>query len=139
MDSPISLKAHAQTWSNYKHSNTIKFLIGIAPQGAVTSKGWGGRVSNVHLTENCGLLDNLPHGDLILADRVFAIQDSTKLYCAEVKLPPLTREKNSYISLVHNITQGLALRCIAQSYCEHAAVPYTRYSTQCNARPYVIL
>ena len=49
-----NLKARAQTWSNYKHHNTIKFLIGIAPQGAVTyiSKGWGGRVSDVYLTEH---------------------------------------------------------------------------------------
>ena len=33
--------------SNYKHSNTIKYLIGITPAGAVSSlsHGWGGRVS----------------------------------------------------------------------------------------------
>lgn len=36
------LKARAQTWSNCKHHNTIKFLINIA-QGDITfiSKGWG--------------------------------------------------------------------------------------------------
>jgi hypothetical protein len=45
---PSSLKPRAQTWSNYKHHNTVKFLIEVAPQ-RVTSKGWGGRVSNVHL------------------------------------------------------------------------------------------
>ena len=27
-----NLTARAQTWSNYKHRNTIKYLIGIAPQ-----------------------------------------------------------------------------------------------------------
>ncbi len=64
IEHPTSLKARAQTWSNYKHHNTVKFLIGIAPQGVVTfiSKGWGGRVSNVHLTENSGLLDKLSPG-----------------------------------------------------------------------------
>ena len=48
---PTNLKARAQTWSNYKHHNTVKFLIGIAPQGAIMfiSKGWGGRVSDVHV------------------------------------------------------------------------------------------
>ena len=60
MERPTNLKARAQTWSNYKHHNTVKFLIAIAPQGAITfiSKGWGGRVSDVHITENCGILEN---------------------------------------------------------------------------------
>ena len=66
LDLPSNLTARAQTWSNYKHQNTVKFLVGIAPQGAVTyiSRGWGGRVSDVHLTENCGPLNNLSHGIL---------------------------------------------------------------------------
>ena len=88
------MKARAQTRSNYKH-NTIKFLIGIAPQGAITfiSKGWGGRVSDQHLTEHCGILEHLQPGDQILADRGFNIQDSVRLYCAEVKIPLFTRGK----------------------------------------------
>ena len=42
---PTSLMARSQTWSNYKQHNTVKFLVGIAPQGVVVfiSKGWGGR------------------------------------------------------------------------------------------------
>ena len=54
MERPSNLKARAQTWSNYKHYNTAKFLIRVAPQGVVTfiSKGWGGRISDIHLTEN---------------------------------------------------------------------------------------
>ncbi len=59
------LMARAQTYSQYKHHNTIKFLIGISPQGIITyvSKGWGGRVSDKHLTENCGLLNLILPGD----------------------------------------------------------------------------
>ena len=90
---PNSLKARAQTWSNYKHHNTIKFLIGISPQGAIVFilRGWGGRVSDQHLTEHCGILEYLHPGDQILADRGFNIQDSARLYCAEVRIPPFTR------------------------------------------------
>lgn len=33
---PSNLLARAQTWSQYKHHNTVKFLIGIAPQGFVS-------------------------------------------------------------------------------------------------------
>ena len=32
IESPTSLKPKAQTWSNYKQHNTIKFFIGIVPQ-----------------------------------------------------------------------------------------------------------
>ena len=92
---PNRLKARAQTYSQYKHHNTVKFLIGITPQGSVSfiSKGWGGRVSDLHLTEHCGILNNLLPGDLVLADRGFNIQESIGIYCAEVKLPPFTKGK----------------------------------------------
>ena len=90
---PKSLKAREQTWSNYKHHNTIKFLIGISPQGAIVfiSREWGGGVSDQHLTEHCGILEYLHPGDQILADRGLNIQDSARLYCAEVRIPPFTR------------------------------------------------
>ena len=38
-------------------------------------------------------MERLWPGDLILADRGFNIQESTGLYCAEVKLPPFTKGK----------------------------------------------
>lgn len=52
------LKASALSWSNYKHGHTVKYLIAIAPQGAVmyVSKGYVGRSSDKFVTENCGFL-----------------------------------------------------------------------------------
>ena len=92
---PRDLMARAQTYSHYKHHNTVKFLIGITPQGVISfvSKGWGGRVSDKHLTENCGILNHLLPGDQILADRGFNVQESVGMYCAEIKVPPFTRGK----------------------------------------------
>ena len=78
-----------------KHHNTVKFLIGITPQGVISfiSKAWGGRVRDKYLTGNCGLLNNLLPGDVILADRGFDIMESAALFCAEVKRPAFTRGK----------------------------------------------
>jgi len=82
IEQPSSLLARTQPYSNYKKHNTIKFLFGITPQGSVAfiSKGWGGRVSNIHLTENPGLRKKHLSGDMILADGRFPIQDSAELY-----------------------------------------------------------
>jgi hypothetical protein len=95
IERPSDLKTRAETWSNYKQHNTIKFLIAISPQGIVSfiSKAWGGRTSDKYLTEQSGLLDNLIPGDLVLADRGFTIHDNVGLQCAEVKVPPFTKGK----------------------------------------------
>ena len=50
----------------------IKFLMVITPQGAISflfSKGWGGRVTDKHVTEHCGFLSYILPGDVVLADR----------------------------------------------------------------------
>lgn len=36
IEKPTNLLATAQTFSSYKHHNTIKLLIGITPQGTVS-------------------------------------------------------------------------------------------------------
>ena len=92
---PSSLIARAMTWSNYKHHNTVKFLIGVTPQGVISfiSKGWGGRVSDKYLTENSGLLRKLLPGDIVLADRGFDIADSVGFYQARLHIPAFTRGK----------------------------------------------
>lgn len=92
---PSDLMARAQTYSQYKHHNTVKFLIGISPQGVISyvSKGWGGRVSDKYLTENCGLLNHVLPGDQILADRGFTVQESVGFYCGELIIPPFTKGK----------------------------------------------
>lgn len=48
-----NLAAHASTWINYKHHNTVKILVGICPQGSVifVSQAYGGRISDKFITE----------------------------------------------------------------------------------------
>lgn len=71
IDRQSNLLARVKTSSNYKHHNTVKVLMGITPQATISfiSKAWGGRTSDKFLTDNCGILDKLLPGDLVLADR----------------------------------------------------------------------
>ena len=96
IEKPNDLTARAETYSQYKSHNTMKVLVGITPQGTISyvSEPWGGRTSDVHLTENCGILEKLIPGDTVLADRGFTIGDSVSLYCAELKIPAFTKGKS---------------------------------------------
>ena len=92
---PSSLKARAQTYSNYKHHNTVKFLLATTPTGAISfvSKCWGCRVSDKHLTVSSGLLQLIHRGDLVVADRDFNIADELAFVVATLKIPPFTKGK----------------------------------------------
>ncbi|CAN8013760.1 unnamed protein product [Ixodes persulcatus] len=110
IERPSSLLPRSETWSQYKNSNTGKFLIGISPQGVITyiSEGWGGRTSDKHITENCGLLDLLSQGDVVLADRGFDIADTLSLYCAKLHVPAFTKGKKQLSALEIESTRKLA-------------------------------
>ena len=83
------------TYSNYKHQQTVKLLIGISPQGTITflSQGWGGRTSDKHIVQTCGILSNLLAGDIIMTDRGFKIEEDVALYQAKLVIPDYTRGK----------------------------------------------
>uniref|UniRef100_A0A9J7ZA72 THAP-type domain-containing protein n=1 Tax=Cyprinus carpio carpio TaxID=630221 RepID=A0A9J7ZA72_CYPCA len=93
IEKPSNVLARAQTFSQYKHAYTMKYLIVITPQGVISfiSEGWGGRASDKHITEQSGFLNKLLPGDIVLADRGFNIRESVGMMCAEVKVPTFTR------------------------------------------------
>lgn len=110
IERPSSLLPRSETWSNYKNCNTAKFLIGICPQGSISyiSEGWGGRTSDKHITEHCGILDKLSPGDVILADRGFDIADSVGLYCAKLHIPAFTKGQKQLTAVDIERTRKLA-------------------------------
>ena len=110
LDRPSNLKARASTWSNYKHKNTAKILIGITPQGTVSfvSDAWGGRASDKHITENCGILNKLLPGDVVLADRGFDIAESVGAMQAKLHIPAFTKGKSQLSPLEVEETRSIA-------------------------------
>ncbi|XP_061724497.1 uncharacterized protein LOC133530562 isoform X1 [Cydia pomonella] len=73
IEKPSDPEKQAQTWSQYKSCNTMKYLIGCTPAGYISfiSQGYGGRTSDKAITENSGFVDVLPLNAVIMADRGF--------------------------------------------------------------------
>ena len=71
IERPSDLLVRAQVWSNYKHHSTVKFLIGITPQGTISFvfDCVGGRMSGKEITEQSGLIDRLLPGRYTVVPR----------------------------------------------------------------------
>ena len=110
LERPSNLKARSSTWSNYKHRNTAKVLLGIVPQGAVAfvSECWGGRVTDKRLTEKSGILKKLLPGDIVLADRGFDISESVGMMQARLHIPAFTRGKDQLSAIEIEETRTIA-------------------------------
>lgn len=52
--------------------------------------GGGGRTSDKFLTENCGFLEKLLPGDMVMADCGFTISESVGLKQAKLEIPAFT-------------------------------------------------
>uniref|UniRef100_A0A1X7T0A2 DDE Tnp4 domain-containing protein n=1 Tax=Amphimedon queenslandica TaxID=400682 RepID=A0A1X7T0A2_AMPQE len=95
IEQPYGYTPRTKTYSNYKKHNTIKFLIGVTPNGSICflSKCWGGRASDRCITINSGLLNLLSSGDTVLADRGFTLTDDLAVFGAKLEIPAFTYGK----------------------------------------------
>lgn len=96
IERPSSLLTRQKCWSNYKHHHTIKFLIGITPQGTISyiSQAWGGRASDKQIVEGSKFCDYIMPGDVVLADRGFLIKDTIGVLGAKLVIPAFTKGKS---------------------------------------------
>ena len=92
IQSTCSYKARAQTYSNYNKHNTVKFLVGITPNGGISflSKCWGGRATDKFSTQNFGFRQLVENRDFTIADRGFDIADDLGVFGACLEVPPFT-------------------------------------------------
>lgn len=100
IDKPTNVESQTVTWSNYKHKNTLKAMIGCSPRGAVTfiSDSYGGSVSDRQIIEKSSLLDPLSKpfekGDAIMADRGILVQDLFANQGVQVNIPNFLKGKS---------------------------------------------
>ena len=98
IETPSDLHMQSSTWSNYKHHNTAKFLIGCTPNGVISyvSQLYVGSISDVELTRRCGFLETLAgkSGASVMADRGFTIRDLLNDVGVELNIPPFMERRD---------------------------------------------
>ena len=77
-----------------------------SPDGLISCKCWGGRVSDEYLTQNCGFLNLLEYEDTVLADRSFNISEDLALFGATLAI--LTKGKSQLSQQEVECSQKLA-------------------------------
>ena len=91
IETPSDLFMQSSTWSNFKHHNTAKFLIGCTPNGAISfvSQLYVGSISDKELTRVSGYLQTLDgkSGVSVMADGV-TVRDMLAEKGVELNIPP---------------------------------------------------
>ena len=90
IQTPKDLELQAATWSEYKHHNTVKFLISTTPNSFITfvSEPYTGRISDKAITNATEFLDTVPSHTRIMADKGFNIQDECAARLIHFLVPP---------------------------------------------------
>ncbi|XP_064468709.1 uncharacterized protein LOC135382971 [Ornithodoros turicata] len=89
MQRPRVLYSSGQTYSHYKSSNTVKFLIAVAPDGFIMfiSGAYGGRASDKFIVEDSHFCAYLSPYDEIMADRGFGLTEDMKVKRVKLNVP----------------------------------------------------
>ena len=90
IETPQDHDLQAVTWSTYKHHNTFKFLIGVAPNSSIVyiSKAYTGRISDKEITIDTGYQDNVPSYSIIMCDKGFGISEECDARRITLYVPP---------------------------------------------------
>lgn len=116
---PSNAQQQNNTFSQYKHYNTFKYLIGISCYGGIifVSEGFEGSKSDKEIMKKCGLMDLLEAGDDVMCDRGFnVVGELLQIGVKTIKPPdyiegkPLTAAAELYNSAISR----------ARIYVEHA-------------------
>ena len=89
-------KAQSATFSNYKHKNTAKVLVGCTPGGLTSfvSDSYAGSVSDRQIFEKSNLVENLSKGDSVMVDKGINIEDILSVKQINVNMPTFLKGMN---------------------------------------------
>ncbi|XP_065665774.1 uncharacterized protein LOC136087229 [Hydra vulgaris] len=90
IETPRNLELQAATWSDYKHHNTMKFLLSVGPNGFITfiSEAYTGRCSDKFITNDSDFLKTVPSHSRIMADKGFSIGNECSSSSIYFTVPP---------------------------------------------------
>ena len=105
-ESPSSLDMQSVCYSSYKGTTTMKGLVGLSPIGALgfLSELYTGSISDKELTKMSNVIDYLHHGDDVMADKGFDIQDDFAAKGVTVNIPSFLKGKTQFSEeeMAHN-------------------------------------
>ena len=105
-ESPSSLDMQSVCYSSYKGTTTMKGLVGLSPTGALgfLSELYTGSISDKELTKMSNVIDYLHHGDDVMADKGFDIQDDFAAKGVTVNIPSFLKGKTQFSKeeMAHN-------------------------------------
>ena len=107
---PRDFKRQGNLYSSYKHRHTLKCLVAVAPNGAIVyvSDLYEGSISDRAIVEKSGFLNHINHGDLILADRGFLIEDLLNARQARLNIPPFLGKREKFTAQEELETRRIA-------------------------------
>lgn len=96
---PKCLSCRIRTYSYYKGKHTIKFLVGISPDGIITFviDVYGGKASDKHIFIESGILNKCECNDAIMVDKGFLIEEECSRAGVKLFHPPFLK-KNKQLS-----------------------------------------
>lgn len=114
-----SVEVAAVYWSNYKQHHTVKVLIGVTPNGAVSyiSDVYGGRASDIFIVQDCSFLNCRQHNDEVMADRGFKNKDMLAFHQCTLSTPP---SRHSNLKMTAKGVKGTSKIANVRIYIEQA-------------------
>ena len=90
IETPKNLDLQKITWSDYKHHNTLKLLVSVAPNSSIMfiSKAYGGSISDKEITNRSEYLDHVPSYSRIMFDKGFKLNDECAQRLLYYTVPP---------------------------------------------------
>nr|XP_047138993.1 uncharacterized protein LOC124814930 [Hydra vulgaris] len=133
IETPKDLELQSATWSEYKHYNTLKFLIGVAPNSSIifVSKAFTGRISDKKITLDSNFLDLVPSYSTLMADKGFNLIEECVARKIYFITPPGRRGTSQMIASDVSKTSAIAKVRILVEQVIRRLKPFELYHRKC--------